>query len=45
VTDAVLGHLAGLTQLQIVCLDRTQVTKAGIRKLKKALPGCHITCR
>jgi uncharacterized protein (TIGR02996 family) len=43
VTGAALEHLAGLTQLQELYLDDTQVTKAGIKRLKKALPRCHIT--
>jgi uncharacterized protein (TIGR02996 family) len=44
VTDAGLRHLFGLKQLQNVYLGDTRVTRSGIRELKKARPGCHITC-
>jgi hypothetical protein len=37
-----LEHLKGLTKLQGLFLGRTQVTDAGVKKLKQALPHCHI---
>lgn len=38
VTDAGLDHLKGL-ELQKLSLARTQVTKAGVKKLQQTLPG------
>jgi hypothetical protein len=43
VTDAVLEHLKGLSQLRWLFLDGTQVTDAGVKKLQQALPNCNIS--
>jgi len=43
VTDAGLEHLEGLTNLRHLGLRHTQVTEAGIRGLKIALPEISIT--
>jgi len=43
VTDAGLVHLKGLTSLQTLGLGNTQVTDAGVAKLKEALPNCEIS--
>ena len=43
VTDAGLPYLAGLKELSYIALDNTKVTEDGVRKLRKALPGCDIT--
>jgi len=40
-TDAGLEHLKGLTQLEQLWLDGTQVTDAGVEKLNQALPKCN----
>jgi len=42
VTDAGLVHLKGLTNLETLVLDETQVTSAGVAELQKALPKCKI---
>ena len=42
ITDAGLDHLKGLTSLRDLYLDGTQVTNAGVKKLKEALPYCII---
>ena len=42
ISDAGLVHLKGLTELQTLDLDSTQITDAGIADLKKALPNCAI---
>jgi hypothetical protein len=42
ITDAGLGHLAGLTGLTEMCLTETRVTDDGARKLLKGLPNCTI---
>ena len=42
ITDAGLVHLKGLRNLKELKVYHTQVTKAGIAELKKALPGCAI---
>ena len=42
ITDAGLEHLAGITNLQYVCLERTRVTPAGIARLRTKRPGLHI---
>jgi hypothetical protein len=44
VTDVVLKELAGLKQLQLLFLRGTQVTDAGLKELKQALPKCDIRC-
>jgi hypothetical protein len=36
------NNLKGLTQLQILDLQRTKVTDAGVAKLQQALPNCKI---
>jgi hypothetical protein len=36
-------HLNGITSLQYVNLNDTQVTEAGVAELKKALPDCEIS--
>ena len=43
VTDAGLAHLTGLTALEILFLDNTQVTDVGVAELQQALPNCRIT--
>jgi hypothetical protein len=42
VTDAGLEHLKGLTSLKSLSLHNTQVTGAGVKMLKQALPNCSI---
>ncbi|QDU43563.1 Internalin-A precursor [Symmachiella dynata] len=43
VSDSGLEHLHGLTNLETLNLFfTTEVTRAGIKKLQKALPGCKI---
>ena len=42
VTDAGLVHLKGLTNLEKLYLNGTQVTAAGATELKKALPKINI---
>ena len=37
-----LMHLKGLTNLEFLYLDGTQVTDAGVRKLQAALPDTEI---
>ena len=41
-TDAGLVHIKGLTKLGNLDLSFSQVTRAGIAELKKALPKCNI---
>ena len=41
-TDAALAHLQGLTSLQRLYLNNTQVTDAGLAELRKTLPKCRI---
>jgi hypothetical protein len=43
VTDDGLKHLEGFTKLRSLNLRRTQVTEAGVRKLRAALPGTAIS--
>ena len=43
VIDAALVHLTGLTSLTYLGLSDTQVTRAGVAELKKALPNCRIS--
>ena len=42
VTDAGLGSLKGLTQLQSLDLSLTSVNEAAIKDLQKSLPRCAI---
>jgi hypothetical protein len=42
VTDGGLQHLKGLTDLQVLYLDYTAVTDAGVADLQKAIPNCKI---
>tara|TARA_Y100000766_G_C18340757_1_gene334655 strand:- start:38 stop:190 length:153 start_codon:yes stop_codon:yes gene_type:complete len=42
ITDEGLKEVAKLQQLEGLFLNRTQVTKAGVAELKKALPNCEI---
>ena len=42
ITDAGLKDVAKLQKLEILRLDFTKVTKAGVSELKKALPNCYI---
>ena len=42
VGDAGLIHLTGMTKLEELLLDYTEVTAEGVAKLKKALPNCKI---
>ena len=41
-TDAGLEHLRRMKQLRSVVLYGTQVTAAGVAKLRQALPNCKI---
>jgi hypothetical protein len=41
-TDTVLGYLRDLPGLRLVCLEDTQVTPEGVKKLREALPECEI---
>jgi len=41
-TDADLQHLGGLTKLKYLYLYDTQVTEAGVQRLKEQLPDCWI---
>ena len=43
VADVGLEQLKGLTQLQYLTLENTQVSDAGIAGLQQALPNCRIT--
>jgi HEAT repeat protein len=43
VTDAGLAHLGGLKRLEHLNLLKSRVTREGVRRLKKALPGCDIS--
>ena len=43
ITDAGLEHLEGLNKLKSLVLGDTQVTDAGVAKLKQALPECRIS--
>ena len=43
ITDAGLEHLMGVGSLRELILDGTQVTDAGIKKLKQTLPNCKIS--
>jgi hypothetical protein len=42
VSDAGLAHLKGLAALSILTLLRTQVTDAGVKELRQALPNLRI---
>ena len=42
VTDAGAKELLALKGLTYLDLTRTQVTDAGMKELRKALPGCSI---
>ena len=42
VADAGLVHLKGLTELETLSMDETQVTEVGVAEPKKALPKCDI---
>jgi hypothetical protein len=44
ITDAGLEHLKQLSDLRLLQLRRTQVTKRGIDELQGALPQCNIKC-
>ena len=41
-TDAGLKELAPLKDLAMLNVFGTRVTDAGVRELKKALPGCQV---
>ena len=43
VNDAGLAHLANLSKLIGLYLDRTSVSDAGVANLQSALPDCHIS--
>ena len=43
VTDTGLKEVAKLKQLDVLSLGNTQVTKAGVAELQKALPKCKIS--
>ena len=42
-SNGCLAHLKEMTKLQMIRLDGTKVTDAGIVELQKALPNCEIT--
>jgi hypothetical protein len=42
VTAAGLKELAGMKQLQTLDVSAARVTDAGVKELKKALPGTYI---
>ena len=42
ITDAGLENLKGLTQLKTLCLDCTNCTPEGKKKLRQSLPKCRI---
>jgi hypothetical protein len=42
VSDAGLAHLRGLTELRLLVVYDTQVTDAGIRRLRQALPALQV---
>ena len=42
ITDVSLKEVAKLKKLKALFLDETQVTKAGLAQLQKALPNCKI---
>jgi len=42
ITDAGLVHLKGLTKLDWLVLNSTQVTNTGVKKFQQALPNCKI---
>jgi hypothetical protein len=42
VSNAGLKELAGLKQLRTLDLSAAEVTEAGRKELRKALPGCEI---
>jgi hypothetical protein len=42
VTDSGLMHLTELTKLQLLHVGETQVTAAGAKELKRALPACFM---
>ena len=42
ITDAGLVHLMGLTKLEGLYLNDTQVTDEGVKRLRQALPNCKI---
>jgi hypothetical protein len=42
VTDAGLEHLKGLTKLEGLSLEETDVTNEGVKKFQKLLQNCHI---
>jgi hypothetical protein len=39
---ALVCHLEGLTRLELLLLNRSQVTDEGVKKLQQALPNCQI---
>lgn len=41
-TDAGLVHLQGLTNLRVLSLEKTRVTKDGVARLQTTLPKCDI---
>ena len=44
IADEQLKHLAGLTELELLVLtNNSNLTKAEIEKLQKALPKCRIS--
>jgi len=45
VTDARLKHLAGMKKMEVLLLNKTQVTAEGVAELQKALPNCNIYWR
>ena len=43
ITDAGLVHLEGMASLETLYLNGTQVSKAGVKQLRTALPDCAIS--
>lgn len=43
VTDAALKHIEGLTSLRELRLDKSRITKAGVNRLKAAIPDISVT--
>jgi hypothetical protein len=43
--DAAVEHLVTLRRLESLTLSDTRVTRAGVERLRRALPGCRIERR
>lgn len=42
ITDAAIPHLSSLKNLRLLMVSQTYLTQDGIRRLKTALPNCHV---